>query len=79
MLQMYHFTSFSLNFKSNVLVKRALFLFKLAFAIAILDLISQVHISYILAYIEHNADVSLENFNAVRTLSFLLYNPYVHF
>jgi len=39
MLQMYHFTSFSLNFKSNVLVKRALFLLNAAFAIVILDLI----------------------------------------
>jgi hypothetical protein len=45
MLQMWHFTSFFLNFKSNVLVKRALFLLNASFVIAILDyLISQVHL-----------------------------------
>ena len=42
-LQLLHFTSFVLNFKSNVLVKRALFLLNAAFAIAVLHLILQVH------------------------------------
>ena len=44
MLQVYHFTSFFLSYKSTVLVKRAVFLLNAAFAIAILDLISQVHL-----------------------------------
>jgi len=44
MLQMYHFTSFFLNSKSNVLVKRVLFLLNAALAIAILHSISQVHL-----------------------------------
>ena len=43
-LQMQHFTSFFLNSKSNVLVKRALVLLNEALAIAILHLISQVHL-----------------------------------
>ena len=42
---MYPFTNFFLNCKSNVLVKRALFLLNAALAIAILRLISQVHLS----------------------------------
>ena len=37
-------TSFFLNWMSNVLVKRALFLLNAALAIAILHLISQVHL-----------------------------------
>src|SRR5215510_124590 len=44
MLQMKHFTSFFLKFKSSVLVKRFFFLMNAAFAMAILDLISQVHL-----------------------------------
>jgi hypothetical protein len=38
-----HFTSFFLKFKSYLLVKRFFFLLSSAFAMAILDLISQVH------------------------------------
>ena len=45
MLQLQRITSFFLNFKSKVLVKRALFLLIAAFAIAILDLISQAHLT----------------------------------
>jgi hypothetical protein len=41
---MYHFTSFFLKFKSSVLVKRYFFLLNAAFAMEILDLISQVHL-----------------------------------
>ena len=41
---MQHFTSFFLNSKSNVLVKRVLLLLNAALAIAILHLISQVHL-----------------------------------
>ena len=37
MLQMYHFTSFFLKFKSNLLVKEFFFLLNAAFAMAILD------------------------------------------
>ena len=44
MLQMKHFTSFFLKFKSSVLVKRFFFLLNAAFAMAIVDLISQVHL-----------------------------------
>ena len=44
MLQMLHYTSFVLNFKSNVLVKRAIFLLIAAFAMTILDFISKVHL-----------------------------------
>ena len=44
MLQMKHFTSFFLKFKSSVLAKRFFFLLNAAFAMAILDLISQVHL-----------------------------------
>ena len=43
MLHMQHFTSFFL-FKSNALAKTALFLINAAFAMAIQDLISQVHL-----------------------------------
>ena len=41
---MYHFTSFFLNSKTNVLVKRVLFLLNAALAIVILHLILQVHV-----------------------------------
>ena len=41
---MYHFISFFLKFKSNLLVKRVFFLLNVAFATAILDLISRVHL-----------------------------------
>ena len=44
MLQTYHLTSFFLKFKSNLLVKRFFFLLNAAFAMAILDLISHVHL-----------------------------------
>ena len=44
MLQMQQFASFFLNSKSNVPVKRALFLLNTALAIAILGLISPVHL-----------------------------------
>jgi hypothetical protein len=44
MLQTYHFTSFFLNSKSNVLVKRVFFLMNAALAIAILHLILQVRL-----------------------------------
>ena len=43
-LQIQHFTSFFLNSKSNVLVKRALFLLNAALAIAIPHSISEVHL-----------------------------------
>ena len=45
-LQMLHFTTFFLKFKSNVLVKRFFFLLNGAFAMAILDLISQIHVHF---------------------------------
>ena len=41
---MWHFSSFFLNFKSNVVVKRAPFLLNAAFAITIIHLISQAHL-----------------------------------
>ena len=41
---MEHFISFFLKFKSNLLVKRVFFLLNAAFAMAILDLISRVHL-----------------------------------
>ena len=44
MLQMEHFISFFLKFKSNLLVKRVFFLLNAAFAMAILDLISRVQL-----------------------------------
>ena len=43
MLQMWHFTSFLLKFKPSLLVKRV-FLFNVTFAVAVLDLISHVHL-----------------------------------
>jgi hypothetical protein len=48
---MQHFTSFFLNFKSILLVKRALFLLNAAFVIAILDLISQLHFPGLYIYL----------------------------
>ena len=57
MLEMQHFTSFFLNFKSNMLVKRALFLLNAALVTAILQLISQVHlpsfVNMLLQYLKH--------------------------
>jgi len=44
MLQTWHFTGFFRKFKSNLLVKRFFFVLNVAFAIAILGLISQVHL-----------------------------------
>ena len=45
MLQMQHFISFFLKFKSNVLVIRVVFMLNDAFAMIILDLISRVHVA----------------------------------
>ena len=44
MFQMQHFTSLFLKFKYNLLVKRVFFLLNTAFAMVILDLISNVHL-----------------------------------
>ena len=44
MLQTYHFTSFFLKIKSNLLVKRFFLLLNAASAMAVLDLISRVHL-----------------------------------
>jgi len=44
MLQMQHFTSLFLKFKPNLLVKGVFFLLNAAFAMAILNLISHVHL-----------------------------------
>ena len=44
MLQMWHFTSFCLEFKSNLLVK-SLPLMNAAFVMTILDLTSRVHLA----------------------------------
>ena len=40
----YHFISFFLKFKSNLLAKRVFFLLNAAFAMTILDVISRVHL-----------------------------------
>ena len=45
MLQMQHFTFFSLEFKPNLLVKKAFFLLNSAFAMTILYLILHVHLA----------------------------------
>ena len=45
MLQVWHFTSFFVKFKSNVLVTRVVFMLNDAFAMIILDLISRVHVA----------------------------------
>jgi hypothetical protein len=42
---MQHFTSFFLKFNSSSLVKGVLFLLNAGFAMAILDLISRVHLA----------------------------------
>jgi hypothetical protein len=44
MFKFYHFTSFFLKLQSQLLVKRVFFLLNAAFAVAILDLISRVHL-----------------------------------
>ena len=58
MLQMWHFTSFVLKFKSNLLVKRVFFLFNAAFAMAIPDFISHVHlpsfVNMLTKYLKHS-------------------------
>ena len=45
MLQIQHFTSFFLKLKSNLLVKKVFFLLNAVFDLAVLDLISRVHLS----------------------------------
>jgi hypothetical protein len=45
MLQKYHFISFFHKFKYNFLVKRVFFLLNAAFAMAILSVISHVHLA----------------------------------
>ena len=55
---MYHFTSFSLKFKFNLLVKRVFFLLNASFSMEILDLISHVHlpsfVSILRKYLKHS-------------------------
>ena len=45
MIQMQYFNSYFQKFKSNLLLKKAFLLFHAAFAIAILDFISRVHLA----------------------------------
>ena len=49
---MWHFTSFFLKFKSNLLVKSVFFLLNAAFAMAILDLI--LHVYLVKGYCTYN-------------------------
>jgi hypothetical protein len=44
---MQHFTSFFSKFQSNLPVKTAFFMLKAAFAMAILDLISHLQLTYV--------------------------------
>ena len=83
---MENFISFFLKFKSNLLVKRVFFLLNAAFAMAILDLISRVHlpsfVNMLPKYLKHSTFskqyIRSTEYNTPNLLTEKMFRKYTH-